>query len=140
MAAALSIRHEIMVITLTARKMWCRPWGWWEPLLECWGTPPSSLGKVPPSWQVTLRTPWEWRIFRKSSASPVGLGLGAQEMHALCVPITSGSYNCSVSSVHRSAKLVTAFERKRKSFLNVHVNYKCILILEESSCFLRSVS
>lgn len=39
-----------------------------------------------------------------------------------------------------AAKFMTAFERKRKSFLNVHINYKCILILEESSCFLRSVS
>lgn len=33
-----------------------------------------------------------------------------------------------------AAKLVTAFERKRKSFLNVHINYECSL------SFLRSVS
>lgn len=72
-----------MVITLTARKMWCRPWGWWEPP-ECWGPllPPWERSLHPGSHSEDALS---GGFFRKSSASRVGLGLGAQEMHMHCV-------------------------------------------------------
>lgn len=70
------------------------------------GDPPSSLGKVPPSWQVTLRTPWGVEV-SSGSHLPPGLGWDWELRRCMhCVSwITRGSYNCSVSSMHRCCKV-----------------------------------
>lgn len=80
MAAALSIRRKILVITLTARETWGRPGGWWG--LS------GNAGKG-----VPLRMPWECRSLPEGLCLPGWAGLGPPETHALCVLLTWETYN-----------------------------------------------